>query len=68
MGRTPLYVASEQGHDKVVEILIATMGTNLNVATEVSSIIRKRIKQLAKIKQLNCQYYCYSRQCKICFV
>ena len=47
MGRTPLYVASEQGHDKVVEILIAKIGTNLNVATEVSSIIMTvRIKQL----------------------
>ena len=46
MGRTPLYVASEQGHHKFVEILIATIGTNLNVATEVSSVMTIRIKQL----------------------
>ena len=46
MGRTPLYVASEQGHDKVVEILMATIGTNLNVVTEASSVMTIKIKQL----------------------
>ena len=40
------YNTSEQGHDKVVEILIATIGTNMNVATEVSSVMTIKIKQL----------------------
>ena len=34
-GETPLYVASEHGHYKVVELLI-TAGANVNIITEVS--------------------------------
>ena len=33
--KTPLYVASENGHDKVVELLI-TAGANVNIVYEVS--------------------------------
>ena len=35
-GTTPLYMASERGHDKVVEVLIAA-GADVNVANEVSN-------------------------------
>ena len=35
MGGTPLYVASEHGHVKVVELLI-TASANVNIVTEVS--------------------------------
>ena len=34
-GKTPLYVASEHGHVKVVELLI-TVGANVNIVTKVS--------------------------------
>ena len=34
-GETPLYEASQSGHDKVVEVLIAA-GADVNLAEEVS--------------------------------
>ena len=34
-GRTPLYNASQEGHDKVVEVLIAA-GADVNLADKVS--------------------------------